>query len=120
MRFLVGALVDNFCVSSAKFARGLAVASAVLASFCASQALAITDPPRLQVTGHACQACNGKCACDPALCPCPKLVTFADGTKALFVPGPVDTKGGWPHMGPFRWAGGGLRWATGAKPRVVR
>jgi|GEM_PF-6109202 len=93
---------------------------AFLLCLCAVPAHAIQDPPKLQVTGHACQACQGKCACDPVLCPCPKVVTFQDGTKAVFVPGPVDTKGGWPYMGPFRWTGAAGRWLLGAPPRFVK
>ncbi len=89
---------------------------AIVLCLCASPALATQAQP-----GEAKPCvCGVSCGCAPLACRCPKLVTFQDGTKAVFVPGPVDTKGGWPFQGPFRWMGAAGRWSVGAPPRFVR
>lgn len=90
---------------------------AFLLCLCAVPALAIQDQPQPQA--KACASC-GCAACDCLVCRCPKVVTLPNGQKAVFVPGPVDTKGGWPYMGPARWTGAVGRWVLGAPPRFVR
>lgn len=86
---------------------------AFLLCLCAVPALAIQSPP---TEAKPC-TCGVSCGCAPLACRCPKLVTLPNGQQALFIPGPVDTKGGWPFQGPFRWAGATGRWVLGAPPR---
>lgn len=86
-----------------------------LLCLCTVPALAIQQQPQPKQTS-CCTTCVS-CQCEPFSCRCPKMVTFPNGQQALFIPGPVDTKGGWPFQGPFRWAGATGRWVLGAPPR---
>lgn len=65
----------------------------------------------------ACCACGDQCPCDVASCMCPKLVTFENGDKALWIPAPMNVKDRWPFQGPFLWTGQAGRWVLGAPRR---
>lgn len=84
---------------------------ALVLCLCAAPALAIQDQPR---EAKACQ-CGVACGCAPLACRCPKLVTFQDGSKAVFVPAPPR----WPAAGSLPFSVGAVgRWTVGAPQRV--
>lgn len=83
---------------------------AFLLCLCASPALAIQDVPK---DAKPC-VCGVSCGCT-GVCYCPRLVTFLDGSKALFVPAPPR----WPASGSLPFAVGAVgRWTVGAPQRV--
>lgn len=84
---------------------------AFLLCLCAAPALAIQDQPR---EAKPCCACGVHCGCT-GVCYCPRLVTFLDGSKAVFVPAPPR----WPAAGSLpAILGKGARWSVGAPQRV--
>ena len=76
----------------------------------ASPALAIQQQPQ---EAKPC-VCGVSCGCTD-VCYCPRLVTFLDGSKAVFVPAPPR----WPAAGSLPFAFGAVGWWTVGAPQRV-